>query len=74
MIKLMGLWHDLSQSTEEISLTGRMAQISSIDLCHDWNKVENLSQTQKTWSAIIVTRKGTIENFAGTIEHEATSI
>jgi hypothetical protein len=65
MIKLMGLWHSLSQSMEEISLRGRMADVSIIDLCHNRHKVENLDQMQKMWNAIIVTRMGTTKNFAG---------
>jgi hypothetical protein len=65
MIRLMGLWHGLSQSAEEISLRGRLAEVSNLGLCHDRHRVENLGQMQKTWNAIIGTRKGTTENFVG---------
>jgi hypothetical protein len=65
MIRLMGLWHGLSQSTEEINLRGIMAEVSNIDLCHDRHKVENLGQVQKTLSAIIITKKVTTKNFVG---------
>ena len=40
-----------------------MVEVSNVDLCHDQHKVEDLGQMQKMWSAIIVIRKGTIENF-----------
>jgi hypothetical protein len=31
----------------EISLRERMVEVSSIGLCHDWHRVENLGQMQK---------------------------
>jgi hypothetical protein len=40
-----------------------MAEVSNLDLCHDRHRVENLSQMQKMWSAVIVIRKGITENF-----------
>jgi hypothetical protein len=65
MIKLMGLWRDLSQSKKGISLRGRMTEISSIGLSHDRQRMKNLGQIQMMWSATIIIRNGTTEYLQG---------
>jgi hypothetical protein len=59
MMRLMGLWRDLSHSTKRISLSGIMTQVGRLSLSRVWQRMTNFNLMQKIWSAIIVTRKGT---------------